>query len=355
RKQLLKCGLDYENERLRKVAFKTKQKKVTSKDDGGGRARHLTDEENMKMLVARELESAREAVWKELKDSLKAVRQRLDTEAQDRKKKVDTSLKMMKKNRTKEKKAEERRVAKEKKDEEKRKEKEWRAVEKAAAMTLRGSRGRVSRSHRGQGRRGRGRGRGHDQVDVESLSSGGSSPKNDGMSFTPALSPPPSPTSASRPRPHPRRVAPCRGSNNPSTSHSSTYMEMVVDNHTGTESSEGLDEGSSDEERHSVVGSERGNNDEDDVSDSSDQDPMAEEEDDDTEETAEVGVDRVNGHHWIARTLQFNIAWSDGDVTWTSLDEDINDLEAMEVYLQHHGVTDPLKLPKKKYLIATIL
>ncbi|KAJ7804397.1 hypothetical protein B0H14DRAFT_2612325 [Mycena olivaceomarginata] len=76
---------------------------------------------------------------------------------------------------------------------------------------------------------------------------------------------------------------------------------------------------------------------------------------DDKDDEGETGIDSFNGHRWEARrNLQFQVIWTDGDVTWESL-ANVNDCVAMEDYLAHRDVDDPLLLPKRKYLIKTTL
>ncbi|KAJ7788153.1 hypothetical protein B0H14DRAFT_2628540 [Mycena olivaceomarginata] len=76
---------------------------------------------------------------------------------------------------------------------------------------------------------------------------------------------------------------------------------------------------------------------------------------DDEDDEGETEIDSFNGHRWEARrNLQFQVIWTDGDITWESL-ANVNDCVAMEDYLAHRDVDDPLLLPKRKYLIKTTL
>ncbi|KAJ7829779.1 hypothetical protein B0H14DRAFT_2593865 [Mycena olivaceomarginata] len=76
---------------------------------------------------------------------------------------------------------------------------------------------------------------------------------------------------------------------------------------------------------------------------------------DDEDDEGETEIDSFNGHRWEARrNLQFQVIWTDSDVTWESL-ANVNDCAAMEDYLAHRDVDDPLLLPKRKYLIKTTL
>ncbi|KAF8172588.1 hypothetical protein K438DRAFT_1772629 [Mycena galopus ATCC 62051] len=69
----------------------------------------------------------------------------------------------------------------------------------------------------------------------------------------------------------------------------------------------------------------------------------------------ETEIDSFNGHRWESRRiLQFQVLWKDGDVTWEPL-SNVNDCAAMENYLAHRDVDDPLRLSKRKFLINTAL
>ncbi|KAJ6616052.1 hypothetical protein B0H10DRAFT_2219791 [Mycena sp. CBHHK59/15] len=48
-----------------------------------------------------------------------------------------------------------------------------------------------------------------------------------------------------------------------------------------------------------------------------------------------------------AANLEFQVVWTDGDVTWEPLSA-VNDCAAMDDYLAHHDVDDPICLPKRK-------
>ncbi|KAJ7246020.1 hypothetical protein C8J57DRAFT_1476261 [Mycena rebaudengoi] len=80
------------------------------------------------------------------------------------------------------------------------------------------------------------------------------------------------------------------------------------------------------------------------------------ESDDDNESgEEETRIESFNGQQWESRcNLQFQVLWVDRDVTWEPL-ENVNDCAAMENYLMHHDVDDPLLLPKCKFLINTLL
>jgi hypothetical protein len=73
--------------------------------------------------------------------------------------------------------------------------------------------------------------------------------------------------------------------------------------------------------------------------------------DDDQSDQEETGIISFNGHRWESRrNLQFQVVWRDRDVTWEPL-FNVNDCAAMEGYLTHRDVDDPLRLSKRKFLI----
>lgn len=61
-------------------------------------------------------------------------------------------------------------------------------------------------------------------------------------------------------------------------------------------------------------------------------------------------VDYINGHRWIGKNLQFQVAWKEDDVSWESL-ACIQDCVALDVYLQHHKLKHAIGLSKKRYYI----
>ncbi|KAJ6449296.1 hypothetical protein C8R45DRAFT_1131143 [Mycena sanguinolenta] len=82
-----------------------------------------------------------------------------------------------------------------------------------------------------------------------------------------------------------------------------------------------------------------------------DADAPEDEEDGDLSEGEEIEIVSFNGHRWESRrNLQFQVIWADGDVTWEPL-ASVNDCAAMEGYLTHHDLDDPLQLSKRKCLI----
>ena len=60
-------------------------------------------------------------------------------------------------------------------------------------------------------------------------------------------------------------------------------------------------------------------------------------------------VDEVLGHRWVSQNeLELQIRWTLGDVTWEPLAE-CKELEALDEYLDLHGVTRPRDLPRKAW------
>ncbi|KAJ7216084.1 hypothetical protein GGX14DRAFT_562523 [Mycena pura] len=84
--------------------------------------------------------------------------------------------------------------------------------------------------------------------------------------------------------------------------------------------------------------------------------PMQDESDDDEDLAAEeTGIVSFNGHRWESRrNLEFQVVWTDGDVTWEAL-SNVNDCAAMEEYLAHRDIDDPLRLSRRKFLINRAL
>ncbi|KAJ7629879.1 hypothetical protein B0H17DRAFT_1150423, partial [Mycena rosella] len=81
---------------------------------------------------------------------------------------------------------------------------------------------------------------------------------------------------------------------------------------------------------------------------------MAEVESDneDASDEEETGINSFNGHRWESRrNLEFQVIWIDGNVTWEPL-ANVNDCAAMEEYLAHRDIDDPLLLSKRKFLIS---
>ncbi|KAJ7191437.1 hypothetical protein GGX14DRAFT_407231 [Mycena pura] len=72
---------------------------------------------------------------------------------------------------------------------------------------------------------------------------------------------------------------------------------------------------------------------------------------DDSDDGEETRVLSFNGHRWVARrNLELQVMWSDGDVTWEPL-SNVDDCAAMDEYLAHCDVEDPIRLSRRKFLI----
>ncbi|KAJ7876711.1 hypothetical protein B0H14DRAFT_3787481 [Mycena olivaceomarginata] len=85
--------------------------------------------------------------------------------------------------------------------------------------------------------------------------------------------------------------------------------------------------------------------------------PPMQDDSDNEEDLAEeeTGIVSFNGHRWESRrNLEFQVVWTDGDVTWEAL-SNINDCAAMEEYLAHRDIDDPLRLSRRKFLINRTL
>jgi hypothetical protein len=64
-----------------------------------------------------------------------------------------------------------------------------------------------------------------------------------------------------------------------------------------------------------------------------------------TDET-EWYVDEIIGHHWKSNDdIEFRVQWTLGDVTWEPL-QNCSELEALDKYLELHGVRTPQQLSK---------
>jgi transposase InsO family protein len=58
-------------------------------------------------------------------------------------------------------------------------------------------------------------------------------------------------------------------------------------------------------------------------------------------------VDEIIGHHWKPNgEVEFRVQWTLGDVTWEPL-QNCNELEALDKYLELHGVKTPQQLAKR--------
>jgi len=55
-------------------------------------------------------------------------------------------------------------------------------------------------------------------------------------------------------------------------------------------------------------------------------------------------VDKLFGHHWKGKNLEFEVRWSLGDTTW-ELFENCEELEALDRYLEIQGMNCPAELP----------
>jgi hypothetical protein len=58
-------------------------------------------------------------------------------------------------------------------------------------------------------------------------------------------------------------------------------------------------------------------------------------------------VDEIIGHRWIGKKVELQVKWSLGDVTWEPY-LNVNQLAALDDYLELLGAADWRQLPKKK-------
>ena len=66
-----------------------------------------------------------------------------------------------------------------------------------------------------------------------------------------------------------------------------------------------------------------------------------------TNDEQEWFVDEIIGHRWTnTGKIDFQVKWTLGDVTWEPLHE-CNKLEALERYLEIHGIDNPRQLPRR--------
>lgn len=59
-------------------------------------------------------------------------------------------------------------------------------------------------------------------------------------------------------------------------------------------------------------------------------------------------VEEIVGHKWTGKKLEVQVRWSLGDTTWELYGEEIEELEALDSYLELFGVENALQLPKKR-------
>ncbi|KAJ7622342.1 hypothetical protein FB45DRAFT_927559 [Roridomyces roridus] len=82
------------------------------------------------------------------------------------------------------------------------------------------------------------------------------------------------------------------------------------------------------------------------------EDGSSDEEEEDSEESQ---ISAFNGHRWEKRRhLEFQVVWTDGDVTWEPL-SNVHDCAALDAYMTHHDLVDPLHLSRRKYMIDKAL
>jgi len=57
-------------------------------------------------------------------------------------------------------------------------------------------------------------------------------------------------------------------------------------------------------------------------------------------------VDKIVGHHWTGRKIEFLVKWNLGDSTWKPL-TNCNELEALNNYLMLNNIKNWRDLPKR--------
>ena len=58
-------------------------------------------------------------------------------------------------------------------------------------------------------------------------------------------------------------------------------------------------------------------------------------------------IDEILAHRWVnEKDLEFQVRWTLGDITWEPK-ASYKDLEALDMYLELHGATQPHDLPHK--------
>jgi hypothetical protein len=66
-----------------------------------------------------------------------------------------------------------------------------------------------------------------------------------------------------------------------------------------------------------------------------------------TADDQEWFVEELKSHRWVGgKKLEFEVQWSMGDITWGPLDN-CKQLEALDRYLELHGVRCPTELPNR--------
>jgi len=63
-------------------------------------------------------------------------------------------------------------------------------------------------------------------------------------------------------------------------------------------------------------------------------------------------VNKIVGHHWKGRNIEFLVKWNLGDSTWEPL-LDCNELEALDNYLMLNDVKNWWDLPKRVMVMSS--
>ena len=55
-------------------------------------------------------------------------------------------------------------------------------------------------------------------------------------------------------------------------------------------------------------------------------------------------IDKILAHKWTNNTLELQVEWTLGDITWEHIDS-CKKLDGLDIYLELRGVTHPQDLP----------
>ncbi|KAE9384673.1 hypothetical protein BT96DRAFT_841873, partial [Gymnopus androsaceus JB14] len=70
-------------------------------------------------------------------------------------------------------------------------------------------------------------------------------------------------------------------------------------------------------------------------------------------EEEELKIRRIIGHKWTGKELCFRVEWEDDDETWEPL-SNVENCIAVDIYLAHHQLTEPLQLSKQRYSMENL-
>ncbi|KAE9400095.1 hypothetical protein BT96DRAFT_938973 [Gymnopus androsaceus JB14] len=73
----------------------------------------------------------------------------------------------------------------------------------------------------------------------------------------------------------------------------------------------------------------------------------------DSDEEEELKIRRIIGHKCTGKELCFQVEWEDDDETWEPL-SNVENCIAVDIYLAHHQLTEPLQLSKQQYSMKNL-